>query len=210
MSSITLGAKIPLVCSSDTLEGLLPGAPFALVEVPEFSARDHFLEIRGGRLGAAKSRRKMRPQCRLQAFNFLCVHGAEDSVGPETGNCSAYVTNSGVHGIGESFAGVAANDQPALLRHKAGHVAAVSRDDHFAALHGNAEPCRGIAMHDDGSVAQCSRRAAACVAMNSDRPAQHGLRQAPSRATFDLDRGSIAQASAVIARAAGNANSNSV
>src|SRR5580700_3844620 len=176
MPSITLGAKIPLVSSSDMLEGLLPDTPFAFVEVPKLSTRNHLLEIRGGWLGATQVCGKMSAQGRFQTLDFSRFHRAQDRVRSETGNLSTDITNGCVHRIREGLAGVTANDQGSLLRHKSGHVPATSGNNDFAALHRNAEPGSRIAVNHDSSAAQSRRRPTARVASNHDGPAQHRLR----------------------------------
>src|SRR5438552_1527002 len=210
MSSVTFGAKTPLVCSTDTLEGLLPDAPFALVEVPKFSTSDDFLEICRCRLGAAQGCRKMSVQCRLQPLAFPGIHRAEDRVCSETGDLSADITDRGVHRIRERFSGVTANDKGALLCHKASHIAAIPGNNDFATFHRDAEPSSGVAVNHYGSVTKSCCRTAACVAVNPDCPAQHGFRKPPSSTTLNFNRSSITQTTTVISRATRNANANLV
>src|ERR1700730_10570439 len=206
MSSMTRGAKIPLVCSSDTLEGLLPDSPIALVEVPKFSTSDDFLEICRCRLAAAQGCRKVSFQVRLQPLAFPGIHRAEDRVCSETGDLSADITHGSVHRIRERFSGVTANDKGALLCHEASHIAAIPGNNDFATFHRDAEPGSGVSVDHYGSVTKSCCRTATCVAVNPDCPAQHGFRETPSRTAFNFNRSSVTQTTTVISRATRNAN----
>src|SRR3979490_2190968 len=123
---MTLGEKIPLFCSSDKLESLLPNAPFALIKVPELTSGNHLLKIGGCWFGVTKNRRKMSAQSSFKLVGLPRLHRAENGVCAQIGDFAPNITDGSVHGVRECLTHIAAYDQRPFLRHERRHVAAVA------------------------------------------------------------------------------------
>ena len=78
----------------------------------------------------------------------LVAHLLGDAVGAERRDVAAHVDARLVDRVAERLARVAADHQPAGLRHERAHVADVAADHDVDALHRDAAPRSGIALDD--------------------------------------------------------------
>ena len=124
-----------------------------------------------------------------------------DRVGAQIGNLPAHITNRLVHGIGKGFTRVATNDQGSFLRHKAGHIPAITRHDHRATFHGDAQARGGIPVNDHRSSANGGGRSVSRAPAHHHLAVHHGFGKSPTGAAGNFEGGAVNQSGAVIADA---------
>src|SRR3954469_579989 len=136
---------------------------------------------------------------RAQLGDVLVAQLLLDAVGAERLDRAAHVEVRLVDRVAERVAGVAADDEAALLGHERAHVADRAAHDDVDALHRDAAARRRVAVDDEQAAAPGGGRRLARVALDDDGSRHDVLGAADAGVAVHADRRLLVHAGAVVA-----------